>query len=159
MHRLSLLRHAEAASASADKERPLTANGLRAMKSLGAHLTDRPDLVLCSPARRTRETLQALLPEGERPETRFLDKIYEATPGTLLELIKENGGDRRHILLVGHNPGIHGLAVILAERGDPALLQNLRLRFDPGTMAVLEFGEPLSGLLPASGELAAFIAP
>ncbi|MBS0999895.1 histidine phosphatase family protein [Acetobacter persici] len=120
--RLLLLRHAEAASPpggdfseEADLARALTAEGRLAASRCGAWLRARalaPDLVLCSPARRTRETLAALAPFQPPPALpiRFCPEIYEAPPAALLACIRQAPADARTVLLVGHNPGISALA-------------------------------------------------
>lgn len=121
-HRLLLLRHAEAAnppggdfSEEADRARPLTPEGQRAAARCGAWLRAQalaPDLVLCSPARRTRETLAALSPFQTTPAlpTLFCPDIYEAQPDALLARIRQAPASARTVLLIGHNPGISALA-------------------------------------------------
>ncbi|OUI95620.1 phosphohistidine phosphatase [Acetobacter indonesiensis] len=124
--RLLLLRHAEAASAPAgdfsehaDLARPLTAAGRTAAIRCGDWLRTHalsPDLVLCSPARRTRETLEGLQPFLHTPSlfpTRFCDAIYEAPVEALTAQIRLAPTQARTVLLVGHNPGISALASLL----------------------------------------------
>ncbi|GAN67535.1 SixA phosphatase family protein [Acetobacter orleanensis] len=128
--RLLLLRHAEAAgppggdfSEQADLARALTAEGRMAASRCGAWLRANalaPDLVLCSPARRTRETLAALEPFQPPPvlPTRFCPDIYEAPPSALLACIRQASVEARTLLLVGHNPGISALARWLDSQAD-----------------------------------------
>lgn len=120
--RLLLLRHAEATtppggdfSEQADLARALTAEGQLAAGRCGAWLRAHalaPDLILCSPARRTRETLAALEPFQPPPAlpTRFCPDIYEAPPSALLACIRQAPDEARTLLLIGHNPGISALA-------------------------------------------------
>lgn len=126
--RLLLLRHAEAApppagdfSETADLARPLTAAGRAAAQRCGAWLrqhTFSPDLVLCSPSVRTRQTLEGLLPFQQPPAfpTRFCPEIYEAPPEALLAQIRTAPVQARTVLLIGHNPGISALARLLDQQ-------------------------------------------
>ncbi len=79
-----------------------------------------PDRVLCSTALRARRTL-ALAFEGleELPEIRFLRGLYLASPGRMLETIRRQEEGVRRLLLVGHNPGLHSLALRLVAEDDP----------------------------------------
>lgn len=128
--RLLLLRHAEAASPpggdfseQADLARPLTAEGRLAASRCGAWLRAKalaPDVVLCSPARRTRETLAGLEPFQPPPAhpTQFCPDIYEAPASALLERIRQAPPEARTILLIGHNPGISALARWLDDQAE-----------------------------------------
>jgi phosphohistidine phosphatase len=121
MRELILLRHAHAEPAAAgesDLDRPLSAEGLAEAEAAGRWLAAQglvPDRVLCSPARRSRETLEAV----GYVEQRLEDSIYEATPGILAELVDANRETER-LLLVGHNPGLERLAALMhsGQSGD-----------------------------------------
>lgn len=121
---LVLLRHAEAVPPTIgqdDFDRVLSPQGLREAATVGAwirrHL-ESPDLLLCSPARRTRETLLGLIDAGcMLPEPRFEQQIYEATPGSLLALLESARTlrpDVERIWLIGHNPGLEMLIASLS---------------------------------------------
>jgi phosphohistidine phosphatase SixA len=92
MRELILLRHAHAEPATAgqaDLDRPLSAEGLAEAEAAGRWLAEQklvPDCVLCSPARRARETLEAVLGTVGYVDQRIEPSIYEATPGTLIAL-------------------------------------------------------------------------
>ena len=92
MRELILLRHAHAEPAvpgQADFDRPLSAEGLAEAEAVAAWMRDKalvPDRVLCSPARRTRETLDAVVEAVGNLDKRLDAAIYEATPGTLAGL-------------------------------------------------------------------------
>ncbi len=95
------------------------------------------DLALCSTAVRTRETWKLAVHEfPKRPKTVYEERIYEASPGELIALLNETPDDAQNVLLVGHNPGVQGLADILALRvrgrrpraDDAARLPGRRLR-------------------------------
>jgi len=120
MRELILLRHAHAEAAStgqADLDRPLSPIGLAEAEAAGRWLKENnllPDCVLCSPARRTRETLEAVLGITGFVEKRLEDAVYDATPGTLMGLI-EARGDVDRLLVGGHNPGREQLVALLSE--------------------------------------------
>lgn len=125
MRELILLRHAHAEAASAgqaDLDRPLSAEGLAEAEAAGRWLAENhliPDCVLCSPARRTRETLEAVLGAIGYIDQRIEPAIYEATPGTLIGLADAHVEVGR-LMLVGHNPGLERLAALLhsGQSGD-----------------------------------------
>ena len=125
MRELILLRHAHAEAAApgqADLDRPLSAEGLAEAESAGRWIKDNawvPDCVLCSPSRRTRETLEAVLGEVGYIDQRIEPSIYEATPGGLIALADAHR-DVGRLMLVGHNPGLERLAALLhsGQSGD-----------------------------------------
>ena len=125
MRELILLRHAHAEAAAdglADMDRPLSAVGQAEAEAAGRWLAAQglvPDRVLCSPARRARESLEAVLQAIGYVEQRLEDGIYEATAGTLAELADANREVGR-LLLVGHNPGLEQLAALMhsGQTGD-----------------------------------------
>ena len=118
MRELILLRHAHAEIASlgqADLDRPLSAEGLAEAEAAGHWLKSQnlvPDCVLCSPSRRTRETLEGVLGVVGYVEQRVEDRIYEATPGELLALA-DSMPESERLMLVGHNPGLEQLVALL----------------------------------------------
>ena len=111
MRELILLRHAHAVPAGAgqaDLDRPLSPEGLAEAEAAGRWIKDNgwvPDCVLCSPSRRTRETLEAVLGEVGYIDQRIEPSIYEATPGGLIALADAHR-DVGRLMLVGHNPGL-----------------------------------------------------
>ena len=119
MKRLFLLRHAKSSWSDprlADFDRPLNNRGLRAAPLMGRLMRERkvrPDLILCSPAERARQTA-ALVVEAARLDTplRYDERIYEATPARLLAVVS-GAGDAGELLLVGHNPGMEELVELL----------------------------------------------
>jgi len=115
---LILLRHAHADPASAgmsDFDRALSATGLAEAASAGQWLREHalvPDRVLCSPARRARETLEVVLEQVGYVDQRLDPGMYEASAGQLVALIDAHL-DADRVLLVGHNPGLERLAALL----------------------------------------------
>ena len=139
MRELILLRHAHAEPAEnglADIDRPLSPHGLAEAEAAGRWLLEQrlvPDRVLCSPARRTRETLEAVLGLTGYVEQRLDERVYDATPGTLAALVDEQR-DVERLLLVGHNPGLEQL-VALMHSGQSGDYRGM----PPGGIAVLQF--------------------
>jgi phosphohistidine phosphatase len=125
MRELILLRHAHAEPASpgqADLDRPLSPEGLAEAEAAGRWLAEHklvPDCVLCSPARRTRETMEAVLAAVGYVDQRLDERIYEGTAGTLAELADEHRQTDR-LLMIGHNPGLEHLAALMhsGQSGD-----------------------------------------
>jgi phosphohistidine phosphatase len=120
LKRLLLLRHAKSSlgdASLADFDRPLNERGTEAASFVGRFMRKRklnPDLVLCSPAERARQTA-ALVAEAAKlaAPTRFDERIYEATPARLAEVVSQVEDGMDEILLVGHNPGLEGLLELL----------------------------------------------
>jgi len=171
MLNLYLLRHAKSSWSGlfvADFDRPLSGRGRRAARLMADHMAEKgisPDLVLCSPARRTRQTLDALskgLPQGAR--TLFETDLYGGGAGDYLALIKQHGGSAGAILLIGHNPAIEQLATLLVGGGGEAAhgpsATAMAEKFPTAALAHIVFeGADWSDLAPGSGRLVSFIKP
>lgn len=168
---LILMRHAKSSWADAgldDFDRPLNARGRQAAPVMAAALVGlelRPTLVLCSPAARTWETLQIVLETpgcGDwRAVARFEPSLYLADPATILSCLAERATGCRQVLVIGHNPGLHELAVMLAGDGAPASLSAMARKFPTAAVAVVELpaAATWSSLQPRCGRLLAFITP
>lgn len=120
MKTLYLLRHAKSSwkdEALLDIERPLNARGRKAAETVGSYLKREgitPDLVLSSSAVRARETTEIVLKAARlRTDLRFDERIYEASPQRLLEVVAQIEKDKEAVLLVGHNPGIEEVIKLL----------------------------------------------
>jgi len=158
MRELILLRHAHAAEAiagQADIDRPLSPEGLAEAEAAAAWLAQQnliPDRVLCSPSRRTRETMDAVLAQVGYVDQRLEDGIYEGTSGTLAGLADANREAER-LLLVGHNPGLEQLAALMhsGQSGDYRGMP-------PGGIAVLTLPAD-AGIEPGVARLSAFWWP
>jgi len=160
MKRLLVVRHGAAAgksSAGKDRDRALTPEGRRAAAALGRRLKSdgiSPDHVLCSPARRARETLDGLaidpLPPADFPEA-----LYLADTATLLDHLRDIPAQTRSLLLVGHNPGLEELIRGLAGSQTAALGSGL----PAAGLAIFEISGAWSSLSPSSARLVAFLAP
>ena len=121
MHTLYLLRHAKSSWSDPtlpDEERPLAPRGRRDAKRVAEHLVQlgiEPELVLCSSARRTRETLELIRPALDATTSVALEaELYAATADTLLEHLRAVPDGVASVLLIGHNPGLQDLALLLA---------------------------------------------
>lgn len=166
MLRLLLIRHAKAVPgepAADDFERPLAARGHRDAKRLGEYLAEQnlqPTLVLCSAARRTRETLAGLLSGiAANCDARLLRSLYEEEWPAYLTALAEVEPEAGIVALIGHNPTVHELALTLAGEVT-AGCETVRQRFPTGAMAAIEF--PVAtwrDLKPGSGRLTAFVQP
>ena len=167
MRRLLLLRHAKSdwsEPGASDHERPLNRRGREAAPRIGAYVRRHrltPDGVLCSTARRTRDTWALLAAEiTNAPPATFVERIYEATPRTLLDLLRgaEPGGES--LLVVGHNPGLHELATQLIASGDADDRERLREKLPTGGLVVIDFAiADWSKLHARSGRLERFVVP
>ena len=158
MRELILLRHAHAVPAGAgqaDLDRPLSPEGLAEAEAAGRWLGENglvPDCVLCSPARRTRETLEAVLGVIGYIDQRLEPSIYDATAGALVALA-DTHCDSERLLIVGHNPGLERLVALLhsGQSGDYRGMP-------PGGIAVLTLPAD-AAIDPGSATLSAFWWP
>jgi phosphohistidine phosphatase len=120
MKRLHLLRHAKSSwddPGLPDHDRPLAPRGRRAAARLAGWLEDnevRPQLVLCSTAVRARATLALVTASLNEPVSLFEGALYHAAAAGLLERVRGIDDDVEEALLVGHNPGLQDLCVLLA---------------------------------------------
>ncbi len=144
--RLLLLRHAKSAwddPSLADHDRPLAPRGVKALPPLCDHLTragHRPQLVLCSSSRRTRDTLRgirAAVPKGAQVEVD--DELYGATAKALLRRLRRVDDGIDCALLIGHNPGLQELADQLAGAGDAGMRTQLSAKFPTAAVVTLSF--------------------
>src|SRR5215475_1215118 len=140
MRRLMLLRHAKTeteAPSGLDKDRRLDDRGHRDAAQIGEWIAEHPpfpDAVLVSPAVRAKQTWdlawEAMKGRVEAPQVEFVPELYGADPAQLLETIRTATipGNPKRLMLVGHNPGMHELALMLMHGGGPdskALVDNL----------------------------------
>jgi phosphohistidine phosphatase len=172
---LVLFRHAKSAWPDVpDHERPLAHRGIRAAPVMGRWLRDAglvPDRVLCSTARRARETWQFAQPGlAATPPVSFEDRIYGGDAMELLALIREMPPATGTLLLIGHNPAIEDLALMLAapspdpgaagrDATTPGDLDRMRAKFPTAAIAVLEPAGTWHELAPGQARLTAFVTP
>ena len=172
---LVLFRHAKSAWPDvADHDRPLARRGIRAAPTMGRWLREAgllPGQVLCSTARRARETWQAAQTGlAATPPVSFEDRVYGEDSRGLLALIREVPPAAGTLLLIGHNPAIEDLALLLATApgaaagsapggSRPGDLERMRSKFPTAAIAVLEFAGTWPGLAPGQARLTAFVTP
>jgi phosphohistidine phosphatase len=167
MRRLMLLRHSAAERANpgdSDQERPLSPEGRADAATIGAYLGNhsfRPDRVLVSPSTRTRETWRQIAAAlRTAPEPVFDERIYNAAAQSLFNVIAEMAGDAQSVLMLGHNPGLHELAVLLVATGDIDTRERLRENFPTSGVAIIDFAlDGWAKLHPRSGRLERFVSP
>lgn len=164
MTKLYLLRHAKARWAepgSRDYDRALDPAGRDDAERLGAAMVEAgytPDTVLCSGARRARETWASVSKRLPVSDVRFIDGLYSSDAGGYLDLVREAGADHA-VLVVGHNPMMEDLATALSRAGDEGALAAVARGFPTCGLAVLRFSTPLSAIKPEDGYLEAFVIP
>jgi phosphohistidine phosphatase len=161
MHQLLLLRHAKSSwdePKLADRDRPLSKRGRRAAAAMRTAIIElglTPDQVLVSPSRRTLETLAALEPWEDTPLVEPLEALYLATAPQLLGVLHEVNETVRSVMLVGHNPGMHELAVMLAGVSPGRLTEG----FPTAALAEFSIATPWQRLDGAGARLVRFLAP
>jgi phosphohistidine phosphatase len=166
MRRLLLLRHAKSdrSPGLADDQRPLNERGERASRLMGdyiAHHALLPELVLCSTAQRTRETLAGLAKQwpADVPSV-FEERLYMASPKVILSAIRDQKAQVHTLLLIGHNPGLHEAADLLVAAGDVELREQLREKFPTGALVVIDFTvSAWSRVHEHSGRLDRYVTP
>lgn len=164
---LSLFRHAKSSwddPGVKDFDRPLATRGETAAPRMGAFMAEhdiQPQLILCSPAVRTRQTLDLVLPHlSGDPTVVYEDGFYLAPASQLLARVRKVEAKVRRVMIVGHDPGMHGLAVELAGSGTPKLMQALAAKFPTAGLAVLDFElDKWSKVGPGIGQLRIFMTP
>ena len=166
VRRLMLLRHGKALKSEPgerDFDRGLAARGMTDSEKLGAFLTRHkllPDRVLVSPAVRSRDTwARAALACPEAPAPVHDPRLYDAKAETILDLIKE-AGIAAKVLIVGHNPGLHELAVLLIASGDVEIRERLQENLPTAGLVVIDFAvDGWDKVHPRSGRLELFVEP
>ncbi len=168
MKTLALMRHANAAPASddgSDKHRALTDKGIQAIHAtkpqlIRAHLN--PDLVLCSPATRCKQTLEHLA-QADMFEDAFLQeepRLYNAAPSIVFDLIHDISNSFDAALIIAHNPAMQQLALSLTGTGDETLIEALRGGFPTFGCALIHFDvSQWQDICLSSGLLEHFITP
>ena len=166
MKYIYLLRHAKAANGgpqSNDHERPLTEGGKHSAAAIGAYMRQKnlmPELTLCSDAQRTRETLE-YCQQGMQYDlpVDYIPKLYLASPAILFSFIQRQSNDLNQLMIVGHNPGIHQLALELAVHDASSYWEEISLSFPTASLAVIScHTESWELISPRSGRLEHFVS-
>jgi phosphohistidine phosphatase len=166
---LTLVRHAKAehVQGKTDSDRELAPRGRRDAHAIGVWLSDPSHavvhgLALCSPSERTRQTLDGIWAAGAcAAQTRFDERIYEASAAGLLEVLREVPDSVSAVLMIGHAPGIPVLATSLAhnDSGSSDVMDRLSLGFPTSALAVLGFNGHWASLAPETAYLRDFVVP
>ncbi len=176
--RLILVRHAKAEQPTpgqADTDRPLARRGLLDAGVGGEELAKIavPDVVLCSPSRRTRQTWRSMLDgllfarknSGNdepvvHPEAHYLASLYEASMFDVVETVRANAEEASVVLVVGHEPTMSEATLALAGPGsEPEAVKQVRAGFSTGGIAVLAVEREWAELAPGDGRLEQFLVP
>ena len=171
MRRLLLLRHAKTETDSPsghDQDRRLDERGHRDAAEIGGWLADHPPLpsrALVSPAVRTKETWEivreAMKDAGPQPKVEFVPELYGADPTQLLTTIRmASVTDPKRLMLIGHNPGMHELALTLTGSGDEAAKRALSDNLPTSGLAIFDFAiDDWNEVSFRRGKLVLFVSP
>src|SRR5450631_1705301 len=166
---LTLVRHAKAehVQGKPDHNRELPPRGRRDAQAIGVWLSDPShavvhELAVCSASERTRQTLDRIRAGGANAtDTRFDERIYDASAAGLLEVLREVPDTVSAVLMIGHAPGIPVLATSLAhnDSGSTDVLDRLSLGFPTSGVAILGFDGRWAELAPETAYLRDFVVP
>ena len=171
MRRLMLLRHAKTendAPSGRDQDRRLDKRGRNNAAEIGGWIGRHPpfpDAVLVSPAIRARQTWEiaweAMKDQVPQPQVELVPDLYGADPSQLLQSVREaSAADPRRLMLVGHNPGMHELALALAGSGDAAARKALAENLPTSGLAVFDFAvNDWQDVAFRRGRLVQFVSP
>ncbi len=170
MKTVHLLRHAKSDWGDLslpDHERPLNKRGVAAAKTLGRRLAAEAfqvDAVFCSTARRARETLELLGRPLRKAPAVFTDTLYMAPEEDLFNFIKRAPETAQSILIVGHNPATHDVALALVARAAPGqarALAKLKEKYPTGALTSIRFNAAAAwrAVAPGTGTLIGFLRP
>ncbi len=165
MKALYLLRHAKSSrddDSLPDHDRPLSKRGRRDAEAIARHLAAaglHPDLVLSSTALRTRETLAPIQAALKPRRVVFDNDLYLAPPTTLLDHLRRLDEAVVEVLVVGHNPGVHEVALLLADRRSAPALPPSTGKFPTGALASFGWDGTWRRLGPGTATLTAYTVP
>jgi phosphohistidine phosphatase len=162
--RLHLLRHAKSsweAPGLDDRDRPLAPRGRKAARRLARWIAEHdvtPELVVCSPALRARETLDPLVDALGAPRVVIDERLYHASAAGLLDRVRELASPLEEVLLVGHNPALADLSIVLARPGP--LRDRVASKLPTGALVTLETDVPRwSAVAPETANLVGLVLP
>jgi phosphohistidine phosphatase len=171
MRRLMLLRHAKTeheAPSGRDQDRRLDERGRNDAAEIGGWLSRHApfaDMVLVSPAVRAKQTWEiaweAMKDIVPPPQVEFLPELYGADPARLLEAIHTaDANDAKRMMLVGHNPGMHELALALTGSGEAAGRQALAENLPTSGLVMFDFAiDDWTDVAFRRGKLVVFVSP
>jgi phosphohistidine phosphatase len=167
MRRLILFRHAKTEPSEPgleDRARVLVERGRRDAARIGAYVKSHalvPDRVVISPAARTQETWKITAAAFRpAPGVASADQLYDATPHAIFAVIKDAPAAAHTLMVVGHNPGLHEVALMLIASGDIDARERLREKLPTAGLVIIDFAfDDWSKLHPQSGRLERFVSP
>ncbi|WP_066798101.1 SixA phosphatase family protein [Sphingomonas soli] len=167
MKTLTLLRHAKSGwddPVSRDFDRPLNPKGQRAAAMMGRHMRALAlefDHVVASPAVRVKETLEHLASGyGSDLAPAWDQRLYLASAGTLLDLVRELPQGAERVLLTGHNPGLEELVLMLVPDDRNPARDDVEIKFPTASLAEMRFAvDDWEKISPGRGELVRFVRP
>jgi phosphohistidine phosphatase len=164
--RLFLLRHAKSSwkdLSLPDHDRPLNKRGRKAAAALRRLVRSEginPNLICVSGALRTLQTLEALQPWDEQPEVEVTDALYLAKAPQILERLRKIPDLTHAVLVIGHNPGLQELAILLTgEMAEDARARRMAEAFPTGALAEFSLDCSWSRIGRGLGRLARFVTP
>lgn len=163
---LYILRHAKsdwASGAASDFERPLSKRGKKDAPAMGIWMNNHKikiDFLICSPAERARQTLQAVLKGLHIPKKNihFDERVYLASVDTLLHVLAQCPSNAEKVMLVGHNPGLEDLLKLLVDEPQLPFKESGKL-LTTATLAHISLPVNWNPLPPHSGKLISFTRP
>jgi phosphohistidine phosphatase len=167
MRRLLLFRHAKAERSfpgTEDSARVLIERGRKDAAKIGAYMASHafvPDRVLLSPSTRTQQTWKSASGAFKpAPAAQTVERLYNATAHAILALVKETPAAAHGLLVIGHNPGLHDLALMLVASGEIEARERLREKLPTSGLVIVDFAfDDWSRLHPQSGRLERFVSP
>ncbi len=163
--KLFLLRHAQASSAqsSSDKSRELTPQGKDDARALGQEmkrLNFIPDLIICSPAVRTKQTLEGVQSALNISNVEHPEILYNGSTGDYLHQIQLISDEHNNVLFIAHNPSIYELVILLSGSGNDTAMQRLSEGYQPASLSAVDVkSETWADIQPAVNALHAIMNP
>lgn len=167
MRRLLLFRHSKAernVAGTPDRERVLIERGRKDAGRIGGYMATHhlnPDRAVLSPAARCQQTWKFAAKEMKpEPAAMSVEKLYDATPHAILGVIKDTPASVHTLLVCGHNPAMHELALMLIASGDVDARELLREKLPTSGLVIIDFAfDDWVRLHPQSGRLERFVSP
>jgi phosphohistidine phosphatase len=167
MRRLLIFRHSKAERGQpgmSDHDRVLMERGRKDAAKIGSYMASHglvPDLVILSTSARTEETWKfAASAFKHKPASQAEGKLYDASPRAILDVIKAAPADTHTLMIVGHNPGLHEVALLLVASGDIETRERLREKLPTSGLVIIDFAfDDWRKLHPQGGRLERFVSP
>jgi phosphohistidine phosphatase len=167
MRRLLLFRHAKAErpnEGKQDRMRDLTQRGRRNATSIGSYMASHaliPDCAIISPAKRAQETWKhAATAFSPPPSTMTQERLYDTSPHIIFSAIKDTPANVHLLLVIGHNPSLQELALMLIASGEIDARERLHEKLPTSGLVIVDFAfDDWQKLREQSGRLERFVSP